>query len=52
LFGVCSNFVGSESGHKQSVKLLQIMVTNPTQHPPPPPSHTLSLYTGLLLEGQ
>jgi hypothetical protein len=35
-----SNFVGSESGQKPSVKLLQNMVYNPTQHPPsPPPPH-------------
>jgi hypothetical protein len=35
--GWCSNFVGSESGQKQSVELLQIMVSNnTTQHPPPP----------------
>jgi hypothetical protein len=32
---VCSNFVGSESGQKQSVKLLQNMVYNTTQHPAP-----------------
>ncbi len=39
LFGVvwCSNFVGSESGQKQSVKLLQNMIYNTTQHPPSPP---------------
>ncbi len=30
---VYSNFVGSESGQKQSVKLLQNMVYNTTQHP-------------------
>ncbi len=42
LFGWSSYFVGSESGQKQSVKLL---VPNRTQHPPPPPSHTLSVYT-------
>jgi hypothetical protein len=48
--GWCSNFVGSESGQKQSIKLLQIMVSNTTQHPPqPPPSHTLSVYTVLWL---
>jgi hypothetical protein len=41
--GWSSNFVGS--GQKQSVKFLQNMVTNTTQHPPsPPPSHTLSVY--------
>jgi hypothetical protein len=33
--GRCGNFVGSESGQKQSVKLLQNMVYNTTQHPPP-----------------
>jgi hypothetical protein len=43
--GWCSNFVGSESGQKQSVKLLQNMVYNTTQQPPPPHSHTLSVYT-------
>jgi hypothetical protein len=49
--GWCSNFVGSESGQKQSVKLLQNMVYNTTQHlTPPPPSHTLSVYS-LLWEG-
>ncbi len=36
----CINFVGSESGQKQSAKLLQNMV-----YPPPPHSHTLSVYT-------
>jgi hypothetical protein len=47
--GWCSNFVGSESGQKQSVKLLQNMIYNP---PPPPYSHTLSVYiVRLLLEG-
>ncbi len=49
LFGRwCSNFVGSESGQKQSVKLLQNMIYNTTQHPPPTPhphSHTLSAYS-------
>ncbi len=40
----------SESGQKQSVKLLQNMVYNITQlSPPPPHSHTLSVYTVLLL---
>jgi hypothetical protein len=38
----CSNFVGSESGQKQSVKLLQNMVSNTTQHPHPlPATHCL-----------
>jgi hypothetical protein len=36
LFGWCSYFVGSESGQEQSAKLLQSMVYNTTQHPPPP----------------
>jgi hypothetical protein len=31
-----SKFVGSESGQKQSVKFLQNMVYNTTQHLPPP----------------
>jgi hypothetical protein len=45
--GWCSNFVGSESGQKQSVKLQQNMVysTFNTHPPPPPQSHTLSVYT-------
>jgi hypothetical protein len=36
--GWSSDFVGSESGQIQSVKLLQNVVSNRTQHPPPPPS--------------
>ncbi len=38
-----TNFVGSESGQIQSVKLLQNLVSNTTQHPPPTPSqpHTV-----------
>jgi hypothetical protein len=40
-FGWSSNFVGSESDQIQSVQLMQNMVN--TQHPPPPPSHTLSV---------
>ncbi len=45
LWGGCSNFVGSDSGQKQSVKLLQNMVYNKTQHPPHPlpHCHTLSV---------
>jgi hypothetical protein len=40
-----NNFLGSESGQNQSVKLPQNIVYNTTQHPPPPPhSHTLCLY--------
>jgi hypothetical protein len=47
-FRWCSNFVGFESGQKQSVKLLQNMVYNTTQHPPPPPPqpHTVCIYFG------
>jgi hypothetical protein len=45
LLGFClgwsGNFVGSESGQFHSVKLLQNMVSNRTQHLPPPPSHTV-----------
>ncbi len=50
LFGVGGNFVGSDTGQKQSVKLLQNMVyiTNPL----PPHSHKLSVqYSTLLWEG-
>jgi len=41
-----SNFVGSESGQKQSVKLLESMVYNTTQQPPPSPTvtHTVCIY--------
>ncbi len=39
--GRSSNFVGSEYGQIQSVKL-QNIVTNRSQHPPPPPSNTFS----------
>jgi hypothetical protein len=42
--GLCSNFVGSESGQKQSVKLLQNMVYNTTLHPPPRQPHTVCIY--------
>jgi hypothetical protein len=45
--GWCVNFVGSESGQKQSV-LLQNMVYNTTQlNTPPPPTpqpHTVCIY--------
>jgi hypothetical protein len=41
--GWFSNSVGSESGQIQRVKLLQNMVSNRTQHPPP--SHTLYVHT-------
>ncbi len=44
--GWCSNFVVSDSGQKQSVKLLQNMVYNTTQHPPhplPPLPHTVCI---------
>ncbi len=43
LFRVVSNFIGSESGQKQSVKLLQNMVSNTAQHLHPLPA-THSLY--------
>ncbi len=36
-----NNFVGSESGQKQSVKLLQNMVYNTTQNPHPSATHFL-----------
>ena len=43
--GWSSNFVGSETGQIQSVKLLENMVSNRTQHPHPLPcSHTLSAF--------
>ena len=43
--GWCSNFVGSKSGQKQSVKLLQDMVYSSIQHPPtPPPTAAHCLY--------
>jgi hypothetical protein len=42
--GWCSNFVGSESGQKQSVKLLQNMVYHTTQHPPPQQPLTVCIY--------
>ncbi len=42
--GWSSNVVGSELGQIPSVKLLQNMVSNRNQHPPPPPSHSLSVY--------
>jgi hypothetical protein len=45
LFGVVySNFVCSESGQIQNVKLLQIMVSNRTQHPSHPLPATDFLY--------
>jgi hypothetical protein len=44
------NFVGSESGQIQSVKLLQNMVSNRTQNAPPPPTATHCLYI-LYFEG-
>jgi hypothetical protein len=48
-----ANFEGSESGQKQSVKFLQNMVYNTTQHPPPPPTaiHCLYYTVHLLWEG-
>jgi hypothetical protein len=52
--GWCSNSVGSESGQKQCVKLLQNMVSNTTQLNSPlnlfPAMHTLSVYTVLYFE--
>jgi hypothetical protein len=48
--GCCSNFVGSEAGQKQSIKLLQIMVSNTTQHPPTPSQpHIVCIYCTLAL---
>ncbi len=45
--GWWSNFVGSESGQKQSLKLVQNIWStaqfNTPPHPPPPNNHTLSL---------
>ncbi len=46
--GWSSNFVGCESGQIKSLKLLQNIVSNRTQHPPHPPSRTLSGYIVLL----
>jgi hypothetical protein len=41
-----ANFVGSKSGQKQSIKLLQNMVYNTTQTPPPlpPQPHNVFIY--------
>ncbi len=54
--GSCSNFVGSESGQKQSVKLLQNKVYNTAQHPhhPQPPHclYILYVYFGKGGEGE
>ncbi len=44
--GWCSNFVGSETGQIQIVKLLQNMVSNRT--PYCPPLHTVYIYTAYL----
>ncbi len=43
--GWCSNFVGSESGQKQSVKLLLCSTAQFTIPPPPPPpaTHTVCI---------
>ncbi len=42
--GFFSNFAGSESGQKQSVKLLQNMVYSTIQHTPTPPvTHTVCI---------
>jgi hypothetical protein len=56
LFGVVEHFCRSKCGQKQSVKLLQNMVYNTTQHPLPPPPHTpqphtVFIYCTLLWEG-
>ncbi len=48
------NFVGYEFGQKQSVKRLQNMVYNTTQHPPPllpPPPATHYLHISVHLVG-
>jgi hypothetical protein len=50
--GWSSNFVRSESGQIQSVKLFQNMVSNRTQHPPPSPGHTLSMINCTLTQGR
>jgi hypothetical protein len=44
--GFSSNFVGSESGQIQSVKLLHNMVSDRTLYgiPPPPPLHKAHVY--------
>ncbi len=48
--GWCSNFVGSEPGQKQSVKLLQNMVSYTIQHPHTPSQpHTVCIYCTLTL---
>ncbi len=39
--GWSRDFLDVESGQIQNVKLLQNMISNRTQRPPPPPSHTL-----------
>ncbi len=45
-FGWSSNFVGFLNLVRYKVlNLLQNMVSNRAQHHPPPPSHTLSVYT-------
>jgi hypothetical protein len=51
--GWSSNFVGSESGQIESVKLLQNMVSNRTQHPPPLTAtvHTVCIYCTLTQGG-
>jgi hypothetical protein len=45
LFGVVKQFVGFESGQKESVKLLQNMISNTNQQPPSPPPSSHTLYT-------
>jgi hypothetical protein len=44
VLGWSRNFVGSEFGQIQSVKLLRKMISNRTQHLPSPHSHTLSVH--------
>ncbi len=51
--GWCSNFVSSESGQKQIVKLMQNMVSNTTQHPlAPSQPHTVCTYILILTLGR
>jgi hypothetical protein len=52
--GWFSNFVGSESGQKERLKLLQNMVYTIIQHPPippPPVTHTVRIYSTFTLGG-
>ncbi len=51
MYSIClgwsGNFVGSESGPIQSVKLLQNMVSNRAERPPSPQPHTVCIYCTL-----